>query len=71
MELVLHNQGVEHGILVTGRNRSNPRSEGSCRPAPMIYFRIARRAHRARVLYDFSAREARLIWNISTRGALS
>ena len=35
------------------------------------YFRIARRAHRARVLYDFSAREARLIWNISTRGALS
>ena len=25
------------------------------------YFRIARRAHRARVLYDFSAREARLI----------
>ena len=35
------------------------------------YFRIARRAHRARVLYDFSARETRLIWNISTRGALS
>ena len=33
------------------------------------YFRIARRAHRARVLYDFSAREARLIWNISTRGS--
>ena len=30
------------------------------------YFRIARRA---RVLYDFSAREARLIWNISTRGS--
>ena len=33
------------------------------------YFRITRRAHRARVLYDFSAREARLIWNISTRGS--
>ena len=34
------------------------------------YFRIARRAHRARVLYDFSAHEARLIWNISTCGSL-
>ena len=32
------------------------------------YIRIARRARRARVLYDTSAREARLIWIISTSG---
>ena len=35
------------------------------------YFRIARRARGARVLYDTSACEAREIWIISTSGRIS
>ena len=33
-----------------------------------IYLRIARRARRARVLYESSAHEARWIWSISISG---
>ena len=35
------------------------------------YFRISRRARRARVLYDTSTREARRIWILSTSGRIS